>query len=86
MKGTIANYRMGRHTQQTNQYIVKVEGIESKDKAKDLIGKKVTWTSTGGKALVGTLTHTHGNKGALRARFEKGLPGQAIGNAVEIGE
>ena len=86
MKGTIANYRKGRHTQQNNQFIVKVKGIDSKDKAKDFIGKKVTWTSTGGKTIVGTLTHTHGIKGALRARFDKGLPGQAISTNVEIGE
>jgi large subunit ribosomal protein L35Ae len=86
MKGVISNYRMGRHTQTTNQFVVKVEGIDTQDKAKGLIGRDVTWTSGTGKAFVGKLTHTHGSKGALRARFERGLPGQAVGTEVSIGE
>ena len=86
MKGIIANYRQGRHTQHTNQFIIKIEGVKTKEDAKKYIGYKVKWTSAGGKVIHGVLTHTHGNSGALRARFEKGLPGQAIGQQVEIVE
>lgn len=84
MKGTITNYRSGRHTQHTNQFIVKIDGIDTKEKAQGFIGVAVTWTSSAGKNIKGKITHTHGNSGALRARFEKGLPGQAIGGPVDV--
>lgn len=84
MKGKIANYRQGRHTQHTNQFIIKIEGIDTKEKAKDLIGARVVWKSSAGAVIKGKITHTHGNSGAVRARFEKGLPGQAIGQEVDI--
>ena len=30
------------------------------------------------------VSKAHGNSGAVLARFERGLPGQAVGNEVEI--
>ncbi|MBR9689852.1 MAG: 50S ribosomal protein L35ae [Candidatus Altiarchaeota archaeon] len=84
MKGIVVNYRMGRHTQNPRQMIIKVEGIENKEQADKLAGHKVIWTSPGGKELTGTVSGAHGNKGIVRARFVKGLPGQAIGSEVII--
>jgi large subunit ribosomal protein L35Ae len=49
-----------------------------------LIGKSVSWKSESGKILSGKIASTHGNKGVVRAIFEIGLPGQAIGTRVEI--
>ena len=84
MKGIVMNYRRGRHTQNPHQMIIKVEGINSREEAEKLVGKEVVWKSPSGKELRGKITAPHGNKGAVRARFEKGLPGQAIGTEVEI--
>lgn len=84
MKGIIVNYRRGRHTQHPRQYIIEVEGIDSKQEATKLLGKKVEWKTPSGKILRGKLISTHGNKGRLRAKFRKGLPGQALGTKVEI--
>lgn len=81
--GIIKNYRLGENTQKPNQYVIIVEGYD-KVKANKLVGKKVVWTSQSGKEIIGKLTGLHGSKGALRARFDKGLPGQAIGNSVII--
>lgn len=81
--GIIKNYRLGETTQKPNQYVIVVEGYD-KEKANKLVGKKVVWTSQSGKEIIGKLTGMHGSKGALRARFDKGLPGQAIGNTVLI--
>jgi ribosomal protein L35AE/L33A len=50
---------------------------------KKLIGKKVLWTSKTGKKFAGSITHTHG-KHAVRARFNQGLPGQSLGNEVQL--
>ena len=37
-----------------------------------------------GNEIVGKITRVHGKKGAVIARFNKGLPGQAIGTSVQI--
>lgn len=84
MEGKIVSFRRSIKTQQKYQMIVKVKGVDSKDKAKSLMNKKVTWKSHAGKQINGTITNIHGNSGGLRVQFEKGLPGQSIGTAVTI--
>ena len=84
MEATIVNYRGSHKTHNSNQMIIVIEGIDSKEKAEGLKNKKVIWKSPAGKELTGTVTKTHGNKGALRVYFEKGLPGQSIGTKVKL--
>ncbi len=84
MEGVIIHFRGSRRVKRSNQMIVKVGTIDSKDKASKLIGKKVVWKSPGGKQLIGQITNIHGNSGALRARFDTGMPGQSIGSKVVI--
>lgn len=84
MKGTIANFRQGRHHQYDNHLIVSVEGVKTRDKAATLIGKEVVFTTPSGKTITGTIKAAHGNKGAVRIIFERGLPGQAFGQKVEV--
>lgn len=84
MKAIIASFRRGRKTYTPRQYIVKVEGVNTKKAAEKLVNKKVSWKSPQGKVISGVISSLHGNSGALRAHFEKGLPGQAIASEVEI--
>ena len=84
MEAIIVNFRRSRHVQKPNHIILEVRGIENKEKAASLIGKKVTWKSPAGKELKGEIKATHGNKGCVRAIFETGVPGQALGKKVEI--
>lgn len=84
MKAKIVSFRRGRHRQTTNQMILAVEGVVSKDDAAKYVGKKVTWTSPAGKALTGSVTATHGNSGCLRAHFDTGMPGQALSTDVSL--
>ena len=84
MEGVIINYRGSHKTQHPNQMIIKVDGYETKDKSSGLLKKTVIWTSPAGKELKGTVLKEHGNKGAVRVKFERGLPGQAIGTKVKI--
>ena len=84
MEGIISNFRGGAKTQYTSQLIVVIEGIKSKEEADKLASKKVVWTTPTGKEIIGKITKSHGNKGAVRVRFEKGLPGQALGTKVKI--
>jgi len=84
MEGVIVNFKGGMHTQYTDYMIVKVGGIENKDQAKELVSKKVVWKSPTGKEIIGKVSKAHGNKGAVRVKFEKGMPGQAVGQKVNI--
>jgi large subunit ribosomal protein L35Ae len=63
--------------------LVPTDGKE-KESAEKLIGKKVKWKTASGKEMEGTVSRTHGAKGAVLAQFKPGLPGQAIGTKAEI--
>ena len=84
MKGVIVNFRSGRHTQYNNHMIIQVESVDSKEKAVKLIGKKVVWKSPAGKELTGEIKSAHGAKGAVRAIFSTGMPGQSVGKVVSV--
>lgn len=84
MEGVIINYRGSHKTQHPNQMIVKIDGYETKDKSSELLKKTIVWTSPAGKEIKGSIMKEHGNKGAVRVKFEKGLPGQAIGTKVKV--
>jgi len=84
MEGLVLGYRRSRHKQKTNHILIKIEGIDSKEKAQQLVGKKVVWVSPSGREIKGEIVAAHGNKGVVRAIFEKGLPGQAISTKVAI--
>ena len=84
MKGKISNYRRGVHTEYTNQYVVSVEGVKDRASANGIMGKRVVFKTETGKEIVGKVSKAHGNSGAVLCRFEKGLPGQAIGADVDV--
>ncbi|MBL7206421.1 MAG: 50S ribosomal protein L35ae [Candidatus Aenigmarchaeota archaeon] len=86
MEATISNFRGGKSTQKPNQMILIIEGIDNKSKASQFIGKKVSWKSPAGKEINGKIVSVHGNSGALRARFTRGLPGEALGKKIKIVE
>ena len=84
MKARVVSFRRGRHNFRPNQLLLEVEGFDSKSSASSLIGRKVVWSSPAKKLIHGKITACHGNNGVVRARFSKGLPGEAIGSDVEI--
>ena len=84
MKGIIVSFRRGRHTQTDNQMVINVEGRDNKEKASGLVGKTVIWKTPAGKEIKGKVSNAHGNKGGIRVLFERGMPGQSLGNKVNI--
>ena len=78
------NFRQGRHHVTPNQMILAVPGVESKDAAEKMTGKTVTWETPAKKQIKGKITGAHGNKGAVKVLFEKGMPGQSFGTKVQI--
>ena len=64
--------------------IVLVDGIDSKEKASALVGKQAVYKTEAQKEIKGEVRSAHGNKGAVRILFEKGMPGQSLSRKVEI--
>lgn len=84
MEAVIVNFRMGRHNKSDNQMVIKIPNIDTKEKAKSLIGKTVVWTAPSKKEIKGTISNIHGNSGCVRVYFEKGMPGQSISQKVKV--
>lgn len=86
MKGKVLQFRRGRHTITERHFLIEVESISNRKDAEKLVGKTVIWKSPGKqkKEILGKVSGAHGNKGVVRAIFEKGLPGQAITTEVEV--
>ena len=84
MEGVIVHFRGSRRVKKGNQMIIIANGMDSKEKSSQLVGKKVVWKTSAGKQLTGRITALHGNSGALRVRFETGMPGQSIGSKIII--
>ena len=89
-------YRRGISLQNTNQGLLRVEGVKNKSDAKWYLGKRVAYVYKGKKAekiegktnkyrkIQGKVIATHGNNGVVRAKFHNNLPGQAIGKLVRV--
>ena len=82
----VIQFRRGRKTYTPRHFLIEIPKIETREKAAEFVGKEVTWTSTGKepRLIKGKIAAAHGGNGVVRAIFEKGLPGQAIGSEVKI--
>jgi large subunit ribosomal protein L35Ae len=81
--GRIVNYRIGIRTQMSRECLIQFAHVNSVSLAGPLIGRKVVWKQGKGK-LIGKIVGLHGKKGVVRAKFRKGVPGQALGTTVEL--
>ena len=84
-KGIVMQFRRGRHVVHERHFLIDVNA-KNREEAHKFVGKEVIWTSLGKtkKQIKGKISSPHGNKGLVRAIFERGLPGQAITTEVEI--
>ena len=79
----VIQFRRGLKRIHERHFILDVDA-KSREEADKFIGKEVEWTSPAGKKIQGKISSAHGNKGMVRAIFEKGLPGQARNTEVEV--
>ena len=83
MKAKVVQFRRGLKRIHERHFILDVN-VKTKEEASKFVGKSVEWKSPGGKVIKGKIAASHGNKGMVRDIFEKGLPGQAKNNEVEL--
>ena len=81
--GKVIQFRRGRNNIHEKHFLLDF-GATSRAEAEKLKGKNVEWKSPAGKIIKGKIAAPHGNKGLVRAIFERGLPGQAITTGVEV--
>jgi len=85
LRGFIISYRRGPKTQKPKECLLKFPHITSPSEASNLIGRKVAWPAgSKNKKCIGKIVALHGRRGVVRARFRKGVPGEALGSAVEL--
>ncbi|MFH1358560.1 MAG: 50S ribosomal protein L35ae [archaeon] len=85
MKAKVIQFRRGLKRIHERHFILNV-GVKTREEADKFVGKEAVWTSPAGKQIKGKISSAHGNKGMVRAIFEKGLPGQAKNDDVEVKE
>lgn len=84
VKGKVVQFRRGRHIITEKHMLIEFENVKNREEASKLEGKIVSWKSPAGKIIKGKISGAHGNKGVVRAIFEKGLPGQSLATEVEL--
>lgn len=83
MEAKLIQFRRAKRHVIEKHYILDVNAKNRKE-ALSFVGKEVEWKSTSGKIIKGKISSAHGNKGLVRSIFEKGLPGQAITNKINV--
>src|SRR3972149_4927947 len=81
LSGTVISFRQSKHRQDSYQTIVH---IANRDRAEELIGSRVVWLRKDGLQIHGRVVASHGSKGAVRVRWNRGFPAQALGPRVKI--
>lgn len=86
VKGKVIQFRRGRKTYKPRHFLIEIPNTDKREKAEKFVGVELEWVSEGKrkKIIKGKIASAHGNKGVVRAIFERGLPGQAIGTDVDI--
>ena len=84
VKAVVLSYAGSHEHQDNHRMILKPLGIEDRGRASRLIGRKVIWRTPTGRKMIGKVIKTHGKGGEVKAYFNPGLPGQALGDIVEI--
>ena len=65
------NYRIGIRTQNSHECLIQFNNVDSAAQGKN-------------NNLIGKIIDVHGKNGTVRAKFKKGIPGQALGTTVEL--
>ncbi|OGS64847.1 MAG: hypothetical protein A3K59_08095 [Euryarchaeota archaeon RBG_19FT_COMBO_69_17] len=81
LSGTVISFRQSKHRQDSRQTIVH---LARREPTEGLLGARVVWRRKDGLRILGRVVAGHGTKGALRVRWSRGFPPQALGSPVTI--
>ena len=81
VSGTVTAFRQSKFKEDSYQTIV---DLADPKQAEQLLGARVEWTRKDGLTIHGRVVARHGSKGAVRVRWNRGFPSQALGTHVTI--
>ena len=92
VKGRFMGYKRSMRHQEEKEALLQVEGLNSRKETFYYLGKRVAYIykartikkNTRFRVIWGRIARAHGNSGAVRARFARNLPPQAMGGRVLI--
>lgn len=68
-------FKQSSRSKKRRDYVLDFPGVNDREIASRLVGKKVEYRDNVVR-IVGRIVNTHGDRGRLRARFAKTLPGK----------
>lgn len=74
--GTVISFRQSKHRQDSYRTIV---DVANKGHAGKLMRARVVWLRKDRLRILGRVVARHGSKGAVRVRWSRGFPSQALG-------
>ena len=83
LTGVVLGYAGGGSIQKSHYALIKLNGFDDA-RVGQHVGRKVVYTTKGGKKLVGVILRLHGGNGVVQVRFRRGLPSKAVGQDVAI--
>eukprot|EP00178_Gracilaria_changii_P002249 TRINITY_DN1332_c0_g3_i1.p1 TRINITY_DN1332_c0_g3~~TRINITY_DN1332_c0_g3_i1.p1 ORF type:complete len:125 (+),score=10.38 TRINITY_DN1332_c0_g3_i1:25-399(+) len=92
VRAKFLSFRRSKVALHPNQVILRLEGVNDRKAAQFYFGKRVVYVykAHSGKAdnrfrtIWGKITTSHGNTGAVLARFKNNLPPRAIGSTLRV--
>lgn len=92
VKGVFMGFKRGQRVQHESSALVKIQGCADRKASTFYHGKRVAFVyrskntarGTDYKCIWGKVTTSHGNNGAVRAKFAKNLPPRAIGSTLRV--
>ncbi len=79
--GTVVAFRQSKFKQDSYQTVV---DLAQPDQAEKLLGARVVWARADGLKILGRVVARHGRRGAVRVRWDRGFPSQALGTQVKF--
>jgi len=81
LSGKVTAFRHSKFKQDSYQTIVQ---LATPDDVKKVLGARVEWLRKDGVRILGRVVASHGSRGAVRVRWDRGFPPQALGSDVKI--
>ncbi len=81
LSGTVTSFRQSKFKQDSYQTIVQ---MANKEDAGKVMEARVVWLREDGLRIQGRIVARHGSKGAVRVRWNRGFPPQALGSQIKI--